>query len=62
MPKTRNHADKQPDRAMPAAKRKRAHGGDKAERPPESAEDFAHVLRRLMSARDERDKDAPRGA
>ncbi len=31
---------------------KPARNGGAAERPPESAEDFGHVLRRLISARD----------
>jgi hypothetical protein len=34
-----------------AAARSRFRRGDPAEKPPESAEDFAHVLRRLMAAR-----------
>jgi hypothetical protein len=34
-----------------------ARGSGSAERPPESAEDFGHVLRRLMVAREARRED-----
>jgi hypothetical protein len=45
--------------AAPAGKP--AGNGASAERPPESAEDFAHVLRRLIGARDAGARDVGSG-
>jgi hypothetical protein len=51
MAKTRSKTGKVTKRAATADK-PAIHRGGPAERPPESAEDFGHVLRRLIAARD----------
>lgn len=51
MAKTKDKRAKGKQRATPSDKRRKS-SHDAEEKPPESAENFEHVLRRLISARD----------
>lgn len=54
MPKTKSKSGGR--RPTQEATRSSIGRGGASERPPESAEDFGHVLRRLIVARDEKSK------
>ena len=51
MPKSTEDGTIRKKRAEPGGKARGGRQSDAAERPPESAEDFGHVLRRLISPR-----------
>lgn len=52
--KPRDNSGKMPGGTVPGGKEAVARTAMVEDRPPESAEDFAHVLRRLAAARSER--------